>query len=151
MNVNTGNYIYEKEDLRIGGTSPLSFRLFYNAMDCGDQEVLGEGWSHNYGICLRKQNHGELLAVILGDGREVICRRSLNGLYLPVLGDRGCIKESDELYFFELDGQKCVFDKAGRMLRQTEADGSFRSFCYNAEGLLEYAENENGDFLHYTY
>ena len=149
--MNTGNYIYEKEDLRIGGTSPLSFKLFYNAMDCGDQEVLGEGWSHNYGICLKKRNKGELLVIVSGDGREVSFRRTVNSQYLPVMGDRGCIKESNELYFCELDSQKYVFDKDGRMLRQTDADGASRKFRYNAEGLLEYAENENGDFLHYTH
>lgn len=151
VNMNTGNYIYEKEDLRIGGTSPLSFKLFYNAMDCGDQEVLGEGWSHNYGICLKKRNKGELLVIVSGDGREVSFRRTVNSQYLPVMGDRGCIKESNELYFCELDSQKYVFDKDGRMLRQTDADGASRKFRYNAEGLLEYAENENGDFLHYTH
>nr|WP_303619901.1 PAAR-like protein [Enterocloster clostridioformis] len=37
INMNTGNYIYEKEDLIIGGIMPLSFKIFYNAMDSEGQ------------------------------------------------------------------------------------------------------------------
>ena len=69
INMNTGSYIYEKEDLVSGGKMPLSFKMFYNSMDCGEQGDLGSGWSHNYGVCL-KQVDGDLHSVVLEDGKE---------------------------------------------------------------------------------
>jgi hypothetical protein len=91
INMNTGNFIYEKEDLTIEGTMPLSFQLFYNAMECGKQENLGEGWSHNYGIRLGKIAGEDLLELILEDGREVPYRRKLEGEYASIIGDEGSL------------------------------------------------------------
>lgn len=45
VNLSTGNFYYEKEDLKINGPIPLTFRRWYNAMDKASS-VLGEGWSH---------------------------------------------------------------------------------------------------------
>ena len=44
VNLSTGNFYYEKEDLSIAGYIPLRFKRFYNAIGEGDS-VLGEGWS----------------------------------------------------------------------------------------------------------
>lgn len=52
VNLSTGNFIYEKEELQISGRMPLSFHRFYNALE--EQEgSLGTGWIHNYEVHLK--------------------------------------------------------------------------------------------------
>ena len=33
VNLSTGNFIYEHEDLKVGGAIPLSFHRYYNSKD----------------------------------------------------------------------------------------------------------------------
>ena len=48
VNLNTGNYIYEKKGLVIPGITELSFCLMYNSMSADrERGCLGAGWSHN--------------------------------------------------------------------------------------------------------
>jgi len=152
INMNTGNYIYEKEDLVIKGTIPLSFKLFYNAMECGNQGNLGEGWSHNYGVRLIKIVGEDLLGIVLEDGREVPYRRKLGGEYTPVMGDGGSLKKSGSGYFYEReDGDVYEFDSDGRLCTQRDKIGNQRIFSYNEDGLLKSVGNCSGAQLKYTY
>ncbi|WP_235839266.1 DUF6531 domain-containing protein [Clostridium sp. Marseille-P2415] len=150
--MNTGNYIYEKEDLVIKGTMPLSFKLFYNAMECGNQGNLGEGWSHNYGVRLIKIKEEELLGIVLEDGRELPYCRKLGGEYAPVMGDGGSLKKSGNVYFYEQeDGTVYEFDCDGRLCTQRDKNGNRRIFTYNEDGFLESVGNGTGGQLNYTY
>ncbi len=150
INMNTGSYIYEKEDLVSGGKMPLSFKMFYNSMDCGEQGDLGSGWSHNYGVCL-KQREGDLLSIVLEDGKEVPYRRRLGEEYLPLMGDAGTLKKSGDGYVYERGTLIYIFSGDGKLLRQTDAKGNSRYFRYGADGLLERVENSAGSFLVYTH
>ena len=150
INMNTGNYIYEREDLVTGGKVPLSFRFLYNAMECGEQGNLGEGWCHNYGIRLKKTEGEKKIEVILEDGSVIPYRRNLGGAWLPEMGDPEELRSTGDGYIYEQEQRTCVFDRDGKLIRQEEA-GGIRTFRYNKEGLLEYAENGLGGFLHYTY
>ena len=152
INMNTGNYIYEKEDLVINGNLPLSFQLFYNAMDCGDQQVLGEGWNHNYGVRLIKLKEEELLGIVMEDGRELPYCRKLGDSYAPVMGDGGILRKSENGYQFEQeDGTVYKFDQEGKLCSQKDRNGNNRKFTYNSDGLLECVENGTGGSLNYTY
>jgi len=152
INMNTGNYIYEKEDLVINGNMPLSFQLFYNAMDCGDQQVLGEGWNHNYGVRLIKIKEEELLGIVLEDGRELPYCRKLGDSYAPVMGDGGILSRSENGYQLETeDGTVYEFDQEGKLYSQKDRNGNKRKFTYNSDGLLECVDNGTGGRLNYTY
>lgn len=71
VNLNTGNYIYEKKGLVIPGITELSFCLMYNSMSADrERGCLGEGWSHNYGTHIRQETDG-LCYLCLDDGRNV--------------------------------------------------------------------------------
>ncbi len=150
INMNTGNYIYEREDLVTGGRVPLSFRFLYNAMECGEQGNLGEGWCHNYGTRLKKTEGDKKIEVILEDGSVIPYRRNLGDAWLPEMGDPEVLRSTGDGYVYEQEQRTCVFDQDGKLLRQEEAGGA-RTFRYNEEGLLEYAENGLGAFLRYTY
>lgn len=60
INLNTGNFIYEKEELIISGKSRLSFHIFYNSMDKNGKSSLGDGWRHNYEILIKKEKMEDL-------------------------------------------------------------------------------------------
>lgn len=151
INLNTGNYIYETKDLVIKGSVPLNFHLFYNAMGGGDQEVLGKGWSHNFGIRLVKIAGDHLVGIVLGDGREISYRRHLKNEYTSVMGDGGSLAKTTGGYCFgHEDGTIYEFDEDGKLLRQNGRNKKSYTFAYNQDGLLESVSNGHGKLV-YTY
>ena len=67
VNLSTGNFIYDRIDLEIGGRESFAFRRFYNAINA-HKGALGKDWNHNYEVHLEFTD-GE--AVLLReDGKE---------------------------------------------------------------------------------
>ena len=99
INLNTGNFIYEKEDLKMEGRSKFSFRLFYNAMEGGKGGCLGKGWHHNQEAHIQTEEKG-MLTLCLGDGRKIPYRKGIGKLYTPLFGDRGILWEEEEGYVY---------------------------------------------------
>ena len=56
------------------------------------------------------------------------------------MGDPEELRSTGDGYIYEQEQRTCVFDRDGKLIRQEEA-GGIRTFRYNKEGLLEYAEN----------
>ena len=83
VNLNTGNFVYTKEDLFIHGITKLHFCMTYNSMEEHEGGSIGEGWRHNYEISLRKAGEG-LLTLYLGDGQRISFRRCAGNVYEPV-------------------------------------------------------------------
>ena len=67
VNLSTGNFIYEHEDLKVAGEIPLSFHRYYNSKD-SRTGVLGRCFLHNYQIALEKEADGTI-GVRLADGQ----------------------------------------------------------------------------------
>lgn len=151
ININTGNYIYEKESLFIDGSMPLSFSVFYNAINTGGQGVLGEGWNHNYEICLMRLSGDDLLEVILGDGCKILYHRDLGHKYISIMGDSGELRKTNFGYKFEIDNIFYEFDYEGRLLEQKDSNDNSLVFSYNKEGLLANVKSSSGGALYYTY
>ena len=59
VNLSTGNFIYEHEDLKVAGEIPLSFHRYYNSKD-SRTGVLGRCFLHNYQIALEKEADGTI-------------------------------------------------------------------------------------------
>lgn len=151
INLNTGNYIYENEDLVIGGITRLSFRIFYNAMEEGNVGCLGEGWHHNYELHIIKTEEG-LLHICLGDGREIPCRRSIGNTYIPVFGDMGLlIKETEGFRYVMGAAGEYTFDEKGLLLAAKDRNGNVDTFLHNSLGQLIQVESANGGSLFYSY
>ncbi|WP_270188603.1 DUF6531 domain-containing protein, partial [Mediterraneibacter gnavus] len=51
VNLSTGNFIYDRTDLEVGGREAFVFRRFYNAIN-DRSGVLGKDWNHNYEVHL---------------------------------------------------------------------------------------------------
>lgn len=152
INLNTGNYIYEKEGLFVNGRMPIQFKLFYNAMSNRVSESLGEGWIHNYDIRLEKNIEKNLISIIFEDGKEAPYRRMLRGDYEAVMGDPGILEEMGEGYRYQTKGGIIYwFDSEGRLMSQTDQKGNKCAFTYNEAGELKQVKNENGSWLEYRY
>jgi len=152
INMNTGNYIYEKGGLFIDGAMPISFQLFYNAMSCRDSGNLGEGWNHNYDVWLEKISSPNLIAINLEDGKEVLYHRNIQGDYSAVMGDLGILKDNGDEYQFQTpEGILYYFNQDGQLKRQYNSNGNGRFFEYHENSDLKSVKNESGEGLDFTY
>ena len=147
VNLNTGNFLYEKEDLVVPGATRMSFHVFYNSMD-GYRGTLGKGWRHNYEIQVREEG-GTSAILHLGDGRRIMFRRSLGDVYTPVSGGTGLLRKEPEGYRYAAGGSVYVFGRDGLVRSVTDRSGNTDTFVYNQQGQLEEARGANGGVLHY--
>ncbi len=149
VNVNTGNYVYEKEALAVQGPMPLSFRQVYNRMDTR-KGCMGKGWRHNYEICLLAE--ADRYVLLWGDGREEVFMRGKDEKPKPLSGGTGCLKRQADSFLYETyDGQTYTFDETGRFLRQKDLNQQGVELTYDAEGRLSRVSNGHGGSLTYQY
>ncbi len=152
INLNTGNYIYEREDLKINGIMPLSFRLFYNAMDQGRDGCIGEGWHQNYEIHIEEEAEGKIICVCMGDGKVLPYRRSVGDSYVSVFGDKGVLKREGETYNYHTPGGVGYsFDGSGKLMVREDKNGNRDIFSYNGEGQLIQVKGSGGGEFFYIY
>lgn len=152
VNMNTGNFVHEREELLIGGKTRLSFRTFYNSMETGSGGDMGEGWHHNFEVCLKKEDSGRLLFVCLGNGRVIPYRAGVGDVFVPVFGDRGKLKKEKEGYLYAVDkGEEYVFRADGLVSMKRDRNGNEDIFVYNSQGKLDRVLGANGGSLSFTY
>ena len=152
INLNTGNFIYEKEELIISGKSRLSFHIFYNSMDKNGKSSLGDGWRHNYEILIKKEKDGGFIKICLGDGHEIPYRPTADDLYLPIFGDVGVVKKEKEGFSYYLpEDIEYRFDQEGRLLTKKDSNGNIDVFEHNEKGQLKRVRGANGGELFYIY
>ena len=171
VNLSTGNFIYDRTDLEVGGREAFVFRRFYNAIN-DRSGVLGEDWNHNYEVHLEFTD-GE--AVLLReDGKE---ERFFweKDRYLSLFASEGTLEKAEDGYTYRTREQKVYrFDREGMCLEtetllggrvtftyETEAPfrlvkaekdtGEFFAFSYGADGMLERVEDHVGRCLSYQY
>lgn len=72
VNANTGNFIYEKDDIEIKALVPIMFKRTYNRID-NREGCMGRGWRHNYEIELITED--DCYIIVWEDGREEIYMR----------------------------------------------------------------------------
>ena len=171
VNLSTGNFIYDRTDLEVGGREAFVFRRFYNAIN-GREGVLGRDWNHNYEVHLEFTD-GE--AVLLReDGKE---ERFFweKDRYLSLFASEGVLEKAEEGYAYRTREQKVYrFDREGmcletetllgslitftyeegspfRLVKAEKDTGEFFSFSYDAEGKLERVEDHTGRSLSYKY
>lgn len=151
INLNTGNFLYDKEDLVIHGITTLSFHMTYNSLEEFQGGSIGEGWHHNYEISVQC-NEGGILWLCLGDGQRIAFRKGVGTVYVPMYGSQGILKqEADGYRYVTGKGLEYVFDSIGRIVSRRNPNGYTDNFLYNADGLLSEVQGANGGTLHYFY
>lgn len=150
INMNTGNFIYEKEELIIPGITRMSFKIFYNSMDKGGGSI-GKGWYHNHEMHIRKEGIGSLF-LCQGDGKEIPYRALTGGLYVPVLGDKGMLAETKEGFrYVDGAGKEYVFSPEGWLLTRKDKNGNADIYTRDAGGRVASVKGANGGELLFTY
>ena len=149
VNLSTGNFIYEHEDLKVAGEIPLSFHRYYNSKD-SRIGVLGRCFLHNYQIALEKEADGTI-GVRLADG-QINYHDKKGQEYIARNTALEFLKETEQGYILVHPGQENIsFDQEGKMLRKEDRNGRGISFFYCEDGKLKKAETDNGSSLTYCY
>lgn len=153
VNMSTGNFIYDKADIKIKGEPGLFFHRFYNALETR-KGVMGIGWIHNYEVCIEKAGNG--IHIFLEDGKEEHYEENGEGGFESVGGSLGTVTGTEEGYLYErTDGHRYYFDRKGRYVRYEDEKGAALILSYNEEGKLERVQEETEEdavsFLSYGY
>lgn len=151
INLNTGNFLYEKEDLVICGINTISFRINYFSMEEYQGGSLGEGWHHNYEIYIEPKGEDSVM-LHLGSGRVLPYRRSIGNVYVPLYGTKNVLKKEADGYIFVLaDVLEYIFDKEGKLLFRIDKNNNKDIFIYNKNYQLAEVRGANGGVLYYFY
>lgn len=152
INMNTGNYIYEYEDLYIPGINRIFFRMFYNSMEKDNEGCLGKGWHHNYEIRIEKNPDTKQLMIYTGEGKQILFNSALTGIYYSVFGDRELLESDEQGYTYHLlNESRLIFDLEGKLVAQIDKNNNKNIFKYNKKGLLSEVIGTNGGKLFYEY
>jgi len=150
VNLSTGNFIYDRTDLEVGGRESFAFRRFYNAINA-HRGVLGKDWNHNYEVHLEFTD-GE--AVLLReDGKEERFFWEKDH-YLSLFASEGALEKEENGYTYRTRAQKTYrFDKEGKCLETESLTGSRITFAYEEEApfRLVKVKKETGEFFAFFY
>lgn len=166
VNLSTGNFYYEKEDMTVRGRMALTFKRHYNATDQGGG-ILGQGWSHSLEERLTFAGEGETASPILhlADGQEIaFSLETAKGeepgsdtpgqeeTYRDIHTGGEELHRSEEGYRYQKRGLTLRFDKEGHLTRKEDEDGNAILYTYDESGRLAKAEQSpsGGSFL-FTY
>ncbi len=151
INLNSGNFVYDRRDLYIHGKLPLSFHRFYNSLSIRQDSSMGEGWQHNYDVKAEFVSGRNLMNLLLADGREIKYKKEIDGSYRALLGDPEELQElPDGGLLYCSEEIKYDFDHEGRLERLTNEAGTV-SLLYEEGGRLQKAVSDSGDYLEYSY
>ena len=145
VNLSTGNFIYTHTDLEVGGRVPLTFCRFYNTIDTY-QSTLGRNWCHNYDIRLIAQTE-ERICILFEDGHQEYYQRNEQGEYTSPEGVFHRLIGSARFGYTltKQDQSNLEFDKAGKLIMQTDSNGNEIHFTYT-EGKLTKISSVSGSF-----
>lgn len=149
VNANTGNFIYDKEDLSIRGRIPMSFRRFYNRLD-KRQGCMGVGWRHNYEIQLLIEE--DRYVILWNDGREEIYMKIEEGGIEPLFGCLCRLEIHEKGYsYLAQNGILYTFNLAGLLISAKDGDERGLTFLYNKQDKLISVSNGYHSTLQYQY
>ena len=150
VNLSTGNFIYDHEDMQAGGEIPLSFHRYYNSKDTGTG-TMGSCFLHNYEMEVQKQPD-QKAAVRMHDGQFYYFAETDTG-YVAENAAMGLLERMEDGYKLTCHpGMDAVyFDENGKAARQENTNKRGITFIRDERGRLAKAETDTGSFLEYAY
>ncbi len=150
VNLSTGNFIYDKTDLEIGGAYPFKFGRFYNSIN-HRKGALGKDWNHNYEVRIFKE--GSELVLIREEGKEERFIKTSTGEYVSVYHSSGNLLETGEGYVYETrEKTRYIFNNDGRYERCETLEGTVTILNYDEEtGYLSKVARATGEFFTLSY
>jgi len=149
INANTGNFLYEKEDLTITGRQPLCFKRFYNRIDTRTG-CMGKGWRHNHEIELLIEE--DRYVIIWEDGREEIYLRQHGQSPEALFGCFNRLEETRDGFSYKTqEGLGYFFNENGQLTKTSDKNGQGLRYLYDKEGWVSQVSNRYGASLSYHY
>ena len=149
VNLSTGNFIYDFEDLAIDGEIPLSFHRYYNSKD-SRISVLGKSFRHNYEIYLNVNDDGEV-DIIMEDGQHKVFAVENGVYYGKNTATDFLTSDKQHFYLKDVDDNTYIFDKDNKLIRIENRNNLGISLTYDEDKLLIKVVNDYGDCLNYEY
>ncbi len=149
VNLSTGNFIYDFEDLAIDGEIPLSFHRYYNSKD-SRISVLGKSFRHNYEIYLNVNDDGEV-DIIMEDGQHKVFAVENGVYYGKNTATDFLTSDKQHFYLKDVDDNTYIFDKEKKLIRIENRNNLGISLTYDEDKLLIKVVNNYGDCLNYEY
>ena len=149
VNLSTGNFIYDFEDLAIDGEIPLSFHRYYNSKD-SRISVLGKSFRHNYEIYLNVNDDGEV-DIIMEDGQHKVFAVENGVYYGKNTATDFLTSDKQHFYLKDVDDNTYIFDKDKNLIRLEVRNNLGISLTYDEDKLLIKVVNDYGDCLNYEY
>lgn len=149
VNLSTGNFIYDFEDLAIDGEIPLSFHRYYNSKN-SRISVLGKSFRHNYEIYLNVNDDGEV-DIIMEDGQHKVFAVENGVYYGKNTATDFLTSDKQHFYLKDVDDNTYIFDKDKKLIRIENRNNLGISLTYDEDKLLIKVVNDYGDCLNYEY
>ena len=147
INMATGNFIYDKDDIEIPGRFPLVFKRFYNSIDETDG-ILGKNWTHNFNIKLVDKK--EAVHISFDDGHTETYHLFEDEMYLAPMDHLNLLRKTDDGYMLAFPTmERYFFDRDGKLTSILDLNGNQTSLTHK-NGLLEQVSTDCGS-LFFTY
>jgi RHS repeat-associated protein len=137
VNLATGNYIYDHDDLRITGRGLLfEFKRFYNSKDTTSKGTpLGLGWTHSYNINASTDASNNVV-IAYGDGHQEIYAPNGAGGYTSEPGVFNVLTANGGTFTLTTkEQQKYNFDTLGRLASITDKNADTIMLTYSGSNL----------------
>ncbi len=150
VNLSTGNFVYNHEDMKIEGEIPISFHRYYNSKDTKTGSI-GRCYLHNYEMSL-KENEDDSVEIRLSDGQVNRFEKTEDNQYIARNVALQMLTKNESGFLLVRSGEeKIQFSLGGQMLRKEDMNHRGIQFTYNEKNQLLEAKTDTGMSLTYSY
>jgi YD repeat-containing protein len=139
VNTANGNYIYDREDLRVPGRGvDFIFSRAYNSAD-NTPSSLGNGWSHSFNLTISDTNTANPV-VRYSDGKALEYESGPGGNYVPKIPGfyDTLLKNPDGSWTLRKTDQRSYnFNSSGKLVSIQDRNNNLISLGYDGNGRLQ--------------
>ncbi|WP_366922792.1 DUF6531 domain-containing protein [Metallumcola ferriviriculae] len=146
VNLATGNYFYQHQDLAISGTFPIKFSRIYLSQG-NHHGILGINWHNSFDIHLNILSDSSVEAVFADGHREVFTLDDSPNYKPPAGSHKKLRKNGDETFTLSYRNKwKYHFSQGGRLAAIQDPNGNKTDLLYD-NLLLREVRNDSGHML----
>jgi len=177
INLVTGEFWLEQNDLEIGSSIPLQFTRYYNASKKGSKGSLGYGWNNQYDFNIKPVGSTNLsaattLAVAQENGSVSTFVKNSSGLWTSAAKTQATLSQTSTGYSFirnktttfnfntigqlteivDLNGNKItVAYTSGKISKVANSKGQSLTFAWNTSNFISSVKTNGGKIVKYAY
>lgn len=148
VNMSSGNYIYQKDFIEYQSDLPVSFGIFYNALD-HTESALGFGWIHSFEIRLLVNDNGATIRNADGSVTDFVLK---NNSFVPGKGQQGNLVFDGKKYLYTTSDQITYeFNEKGKWISIGSVSFSNKLIAEYENELLSHVYDQEGIEYIFTY